>query len=320
VWRVERSRVSVVRLGKSPRELQRLISAFAADLEAGAWTAATRETAMQLYTALLAPVKPATGRLVIVPDKELHNLPFAALVDPTSGRFLVEERELTIATSAITFLGSEARRATPPEAPRDALVVGDPQTDPELFPGIRSLPGSRLEAHEVAALYQRRELLLGNAATRTAFLGALGRRQVVHFSGHAVANRVDPDRSSLPLAEEQGGSGLLVAADIARLDLTGTQAVVLSGCETGVGGDGWGEGPLSLAHAFLAAGVPDVVASLWPIADVPSAPFMTAFHRRLRSGEPPAKALRSAQLMMLHSADSAQRPPGVWAAFEAFGG
>ncbi len=320
VWRVERSRVSVVRLGKSPRDLRRLISAFAADLEAGAWTAATRETAMQLYSALLAPVKPANGRLVIVPDKDLHSLPFAALIDPTSGRFLIEEREVAIAPSAVAFLRSRARRVKLPDTPRDALVVGDPRTDPTLFPAIRSLPGARLEAREVAALYSRRELLLGNAATRAAFLAALGHRDVVHFSGHALANRVDPDRSSLPLAEKEGRSGLLVAADIARLDLTGTQAVVLSGCETGVGNDGGGGGPLSLAHAFLAAGVSDVVASLWPIADVPSAPLMTAFHRRLLNGEPPAKALRAAQLLMMHSTESAQRSPGVWAAFESFGG
>lgn len=320
VWRIDRNGLSLAPIRMAPSELARLISALTTDLEAGAWDPTTRTAASKLYGSLLAPVNLTGSRLVIVPDGDLHSLPFASLMNPTSGRFLVEEREITIAPSIDAFLRSRARREARPAKPRDVLSVGDPLTDPVLFPGVRSLPGARREASEVAALYPRQDILLGEAATRTAFLAALGRRDVVHFSGHAIANRIRPEQSSLPLAEAPGSSGLLVAADIARLDLTAVHTVVLSGCETGVGKDGGGEGPLSLARAFLVAGVPNVVASLWPITDAPSAPLMTAFHRRLRQGELPAAALRRAQLDMLRGEEPVLRSPSAWAAFEAFGG
>jgi CHAT domain-containing protein len=258
--------------------------------------------------------------LVIVPDGALHALPFAALVDAESGQFLVERHELTIAPSATDFLREQDRLRSRRQPPTHALVLGDPRVDPLLFPGFASLAGARQEAEAVAGLYPRRELLLGAAATRGAFLELVGRREVVHFSGHAVPNRIDPSAASLPLAGDPGGAGgLLVAAEIARLDLTDTRTVVLSGCETGVGADG-GAGPLSLARSFLAAGAPNVVASLWPIADAPSAPLMTAFHRRLRGGEQPAAALRGAQLELLRGKQPLLASPTVWAAFAAFGG
>jgi CHAT domain-containing protein len=321
VWRLSREGVSYERLAVEPMELAQLISAFGTDLKVGAWTNATKATAKRLYFALLGSARLSSGPLVIVPDGVLHELPFGATIDPQNGRFLVEEREVTVATSAGAFLRGRERWQRQPHRPADALVIGDPKVDAALFPDIRALAGARNEAREVAALYPHRELLLGGAATREAFLNGVSRRRVIHFAGHAMINRVDPARTSLPLASGPNGSqGLLTAADIARLDLSGTNTVVLSGCETGVGEDGEGEAPLSLAHAFLVAGTPTVVASLWPIADAPSAPLMTAFHRRLLRGERPASALRGAQLEMLRSSEPILRSPGVWAAFAAIGG
>ena len=267
------------------------------------------------------PCAPRTGPLVLIPDGELHRLPFAALIDPATRRFLIEDRVVAVAPSASWYVEGKDRSRTPVAAPRDALVVGDPHVSADLFPGMASLPGARSEARTVAALYPERELLLGGAATRAAFVGSLNRHQVVHFAGHAITNRTNPERSSLPLADDRSAEGsVLFGTEIAGLDLSRTQAVVLSGCETAGGALADGEGPLSVARAFLAAGVPSVVASLWPIQDGPSVPLVTAFHRGLRQGEPPAAALRSAQLAALHSAQRDRQLPSVWASFQAFGG
>lgn len=321
VWRLSREGVSYERLAVQPMELAQLVSAFDADLKVGAWTTETAATAKRLYSALLGPARLSSGPLVIVPDGALHELPFGATINPQSTRFLVEEREVAVATSAGAFLGERERWQRQLHPPTDALVIGDPRVDAALFPDIRALAGARNEAREVAALYPHRELLLGGAATREAFLNGVSRRPVIHFAGHAMINRIDPARTSLPLASGANGSqALLTAADIARLDLSSTSTVVLSGCETGVGEDGEDQGPLSLARAFLVAGTPTVVASFWPIADAPSAPLMTAFHRRLRMGERPPSALRGAQLELLRSGDPILRSPGVWAAFAAIGG
>ncbi len=320
-WRVERRRSSVAVLPISPTELTRLGTAFEADLEAGLWTGATRELAMRLYAALIAPARLGSGPLIVIPDGKLHGLPFAALVDPATKRFLVEDRPVTVALSATAYVAARERlRALGQTPPVDAFIVGDPRVSPALFPGLHPLPGAWAEARAVAALYPRRVLLLRGAATRPALIGALGKHQVVHFAGHAVINRTNPERSSLPLADDgNAGGSLLFGTDIAGLDLGETRAVVLSGCDTAGGKVLDGEGPLSLARAFLAAGVPSVVASLWPIPDPPTA-LMTAFHQRLRSGEAPAAALRSAQLTMLRSSPTGQRSPAVWASLQAFGG
>lgn len=320
LWRFSREGWKFNPLRAQPRELSALIAAFGTDLSAGDWTAETREDAMRLHAALLPGEELGAGPIIVVPDGPLHKVPFAALVNPVSGRFLMEDHEITIAATASAFLSRQALVQPLHDPPHEALVIGDPELDPQLFPGVSPLAGARDEARQVAALYPRRGLLLGGSATRAAFLHSLEHQTVIHFSGHAMQNRVDPALSILPLAEDlDDRKGLLVAADIANLDLSGTRTVVLSGCDTGVGEDG-GNGPLSLARAFLVAGVPDVVASLWPIADAPSAPLMTAFHRRLRNGERAAAALRDAQLELLRGPEATLRSPGVWAAFEAFGG
>ncbi len=320
-WRIERHRSSVITLSISPQELARAVSAFEADLKVGVWTRGTRELAMRLHSALIRPARLGSGDVVVVPDGQLHGLPFAALVNASTGRFLVEERIVTIAPSAGTHLNSRDRRKSVAGAPADAFVVGDPRVSTALFPGIRPLAGARQEARTVAALYPRRELLVGKSATRAAVVGSLGRHEVLHFAGHAVVNRANPERSSLPLADDPHSEGaLLLGTEIASFDLRRTHTVVLSGCETAGGRVLAGEGPLSLAHAFLAAGVPTVVASLWPISDQPAVPLVTAFHRRLRNGEPPAAALRAAQLAALRSSQRDLQSPSAWASFQAFGG
>jgi CHAT domain-containing protein len=96
--------------------------------------------------------------------------------------------------------------------------------------------------------------------------------------------------------------------------------VVLAGCGTASGPVSGGAGSLSLARAFLAARVPTVVASLWPVVDDRTAHVMTALHTRLSGGDDPAHALREAQVMLLRSPDPELRSPSTWAAFRAFGG
>jgi CHAT domain-containing protein len=322
VWRLQREQLSRIALPILPPELTRLVSAVTADARARAWTGTTRDNAMRLYRALVAPAALAgTDELVIVPDDQLSGLPFAALVNPATGKFLLEERQVSTAPGVRAYVRAHRRwLALATQPPSDALVVGDPRVAPGLFARLKALPGARSEARLVANLYPRRQVLLGAVATRDNVVAALGRHEVVHFSGHAVANAADPSRSSFPLAGDPASAALLYAADIPGLSLTSARTVVLSACETGIGPATADAGSLSLARAFLAAGVPTVVASLWPISDGPSAPLAVAVHRHLRAGEAPAAALRAAQLELLRGDAPELRSPAVWAAFAAFGG
>jgi CHAT domain-containing protein len=80
------------------------------------------------------------------------------------------------------------------------------------------------------------------------------------------------------------------------------------------------EGALSLGRPFLAAGVPDVVASLWDIDDAVSRRFFVAFHRALLAEGDPVVALRKAQLTLLRSDDASLAHPASWVAFICMGG
>ena len=72
--------------------------------------------------------------------------------------------------------------------------------------------------------------------------------------------------------------------------------VVLSACETALGKEVAGEGIVGLTRAFQYAGTPTVLASLWRVADQPTAVLMTRFYAGLKDGLPKDEALRQAQL------------------------
>ena len=114
--------------------------------------------------------------------------------------------------------------------------------------------------------------------------------------------------------------GLLGIDEIAALDLPKTDLVVLSACNAAAG-EPWGsEGVASIASAFIRAGVPAVVASLWEVEDEGSAIMLASFYEELRRGVDPLSALRNAQVRAVQARDPATRHPGRWAAFQLIGG
>jgi CHAT domain-containing protein len=115
-----------------------------------------------------------------------------------------------------------------------------------------------------------------------------------------------------------GDPGILYAREIYRLRLEETRLVVLAACDT-AGPVPNSAGVASLARAFLAAGVPAVVASLWSVDDRATAKLFQSYYRTLRGGADPVTALRDAQLALLRSTGP-ERSPVVWGAFEVFGG
>ena len=134
------------------------------------------------------------------------------------------------------------------------------------------------------------------------------------------------NRRPTPIGEDDG---ILTAMEVAELDLSGVELAVLSACETGLGEVAGGEGLLGLQRAFQVAGAQSVVASLWTIGDEPTRALMSRFYENLwRKGQPPAEALRDAQLSMLRGSlwrgtlkretdgpKSDRLPPLYWAAF-----
>ncbi len=102
-------------------------------------------------------------------------------------------------------------------------------------------------------------------------------------------------------ANRYGSDTILTAEEIASLDLEGTDLVVLSACETGLGTlAGW-EGVKGFQQAFHQAGVGTVVSSLWNVSDPATSVLMDEFYDQLwRKKKPPLQALRLAQLAVLN--------------------
>jgi CHAT domain-containing protein len=110
------------------------------------------------------------------------------------------------------------------------------------------------------------------------------------------------------------GAGVMTAEEVGGLDLKGTELVVLSACETGLGRVAGGEGVLGLQRAFQVAGTRTVVASLWKVDDQVTQTLMKHFYVNLWEKHlPPAQALRQAQLRILHEAPGGFAQPYYWA-------
>src|SRR5262249_10710939 len=129
-------------------------------------------------------------------------------------------------------------------------------------------------------------------------------------SGLALAG-ANMSRKSGRLPTRLDDDGLLTVEEITGLDLTGTELVVLSACDMGIGDVPLGESLSALQRAFALAGARTLVMSLWKVPDQHTQKLIDDFLRRILACEPGAEALRAAQLSMKASFSH----PSYWAAF-----
>ena len=167
-------------------------------------------------------------------------------------------------------------------------------------------------------------VLLGKEATPRRFLKVVGTRKrwaAIHLACHGLVDPQRPLRSALGLAFESDGSNLLVCADIFQHTIPADLAV-LSACETGKGRIVSGEGIVGLTRAFMLAGAPRVLVSLWKVDDLATQALMIEFYRRWRPKDgaermDAATALREAQAVVRKNPK--WKHPYYWAAWVLWG-
>jgi CHAT domain-containing protein/tetratricopeptide (TPR) repeat protein len=273
--------------------------------------------AQGLHDLLIAPLARAglmdgAERLIIVPHGVLEQLPFAALHDRSTGRFLVEDHVIAYAPSAGAIPAlREARGAA-------SLDVAAVQS---FAPFPVQLPGTRAEADMVRGAGRDGRVHLGPRATEAQLRRALAGNGVVHVASHGTLNARNPMFSRIELARGSGASaddGRLEVHEVLGLQVN-SPLVVLSGCETALAEDWTGNalrpaGIATLAQAFLQAGAGAVIATLWRIDDQGSAELVSRFYRLAAAGTV-ADALAGAQREMIQDPDPRYASPYYWAGF-----
>lgn len=260
--------------------------------------ARTRHHLGTLYDLLLRPIEARLGdrRLVVVPYRSLHYVPFHALF--TGHEYVVEQREVSYAPSATVLRHCLAR----PTAPRHrAVILGVPD---EQAPRVRE------EVLALAPRFPDALSLLGGEATLAALRRAAPTADVLHLACHGQFRPDNPLFSSLRL-----GDGRLNVRDAYSLDLRRCRLVTLSACETGVSAVAPGDELIGLARGFFSAGASSLLVSQWRVDDDSTATLMADFYERLLAGDGPAKALGVAQRRLL-----AEEPhPFFWSPFVLLG-
>lgn len=307
--------VAAWEISRNASDLREEVGRLRADVLVGQ----QQSTAGQIYRQFLQPAERWLARaelLVIVPDKFLYGLPFAALRNQ-SGALIIERAPLMLAPSLGAVGGPALMDGGEKHSLESVLVVVREEAALSELNWLPSLRGAAAEAKSIAQVYATSWTLANELATPSAFLQLAPNADVLHISAHTLPNVSEPLESVLALAPEPSSElGLLAANRLLEVDLGRTRVAVLAGCGTGTGPGHGRQSPLGLAGAFLAAGVPSVIASLWSVDDESTVPLMSQLHRGLRSGLNPARALQAAQLSAYRANLANSRPEtSGWASF-----
>ncbi|MCR2746857.1 CHAT domain-containing protein [Limnobacter parvus] len=247
----------------------------------------------QIKAALELEAWPKASKFYVVPNKQLHFVPWFGL-------------ELGQWVSVLPNGSWLLRQGRKTELAPTYLVVGDPDFAGEL----PQLPGARSEVTRISQQY-RVNPLMGRQATAAAIVAQAQKKlSVLHLATHGVFDYRNPLQSALYFSGEagKGGAQPMTAEDIFKRPVR-ADLVVLSACETGVGQVLEDNDILGLQRSFYMNGANQVVNTLWPVSDQGVRDFMAVFHSNLSRGV--GVALSRA----VQASKKAGQPPAVYAAF-----
>ncbi|MHC4954428.1 MAG: tetratricopeptide repeat protein [Planctomycetota bacterium] len=317
----------------------------------------------------LLPHLQGAGTVLLSPDGALGRLSFAGLPGKKPGTYLIEEVALGVVPVA-RMLPSLLREPGAEGEVSLLLLgdvdYGDPAEDDA--PVYKRLAGTRAEILAIRDSFEQKHdegavtVLRRAKATESAFREKARAHRWLHLATHGFFAPAKLQSALAPRAEEQlrglgsegvvghhpgllsglafaganakstgnQDDGILTAVEVAALDLSKVEVVILSACETGLGRVAAGEGILGLQRAFQVSGARTTVTSLWKVPDAETNRLMQRFYENLWErdmGKLPA--LREAQLWMLaerrarglavprdgNASGSKRLPAHYWAAF-----
>ena len=254
------------------------------------------------YKLIIAPVKGFLEgpEIIIVPDRALYQIPFAALTDE-SGKYLADTFRIRLVPSLTTLKLID-------ESPVDyhcqtgALIVGNPDVGEVHFKGrlanISRLPCAEKEARMIGEKLGV-EPFLGQQATKQAVLQAMNSVALIHIAAHGDAEKGEiflAPSFRIPNGIPHEGLYFLTMSDISKIKLR-AKLVVLS-CSHSARGQTKAEGAVGIARAFLGSGARSVLVALWALDDIATVQLMSHFYDHLVAGASAGESLHEAMKWM----------------------
>ncbi len=300
-------------------------------------------TAVDLYRILIEPVRESLfgfNQLLIIPDHQLHYLPFELLFtesnfssQPDSWPYLIREFNVSYAPSLMVYqkmksnTGYNANRllAIAPFVNSNASFNSESVLR-EYVENLSPLPITRYETEQIVELFDsgnrffnlfssgKEAILLADQEASVSSIRSLDLTDYgyLHFATHAFVHESHPSLSGIILSGDESSESIIYLDDIYNLRLN-ADLVVLSACETGLGTLARGEGMIGFTRAFISSGANNLLVSMWKVGDRATSSLMIRFYEEFFEGADKSQALRQAKLSMLNRPETAF--PSNWASF-----
>lgn len=297
------------------------------------------DAASTLYQDLLQDaITEETDRLIIIPDGLLGYLPFGVLlqdtvpllnqqddeVDFSQLPYVLNDYSINYNYSATLLLSQKEARQH--QSNNNILALAPYYESPDspewrgereraLRNNLEDLEGAVKEVRKLQESFAG-TFLIGPNANERVFKNSASGYGILHLAMHGLVNQRNPEFSGLALTENQDSlqDNFLYAYEIKQLDLN-ADLIVLSACETGIGGIQEGEGIVSIGRSFMYAGAPALLMTLWRLNDYSGAIIIEEFYKNLKEGLEKDVAIQKAKLTYMEIVDPINTHPFLWAAF-----
>jgi CHAT domain-containing protein len=295
------------------------------------------------YWTRLEPELKGKKLVYISPDGVYNQVNLNTMKKPGAD-YVISRYDLVIVGNSKDLIALKSKKAKVPK--KSATLLGFPD-----YGGgdITPLPGTKVETEAISKILKASGYTVAGFYQKTATeanLKAVKSPTLVHIATHGYfledvehggsAFGIDMEnandnpllRSGLMLANaagtvsgkrmpnlESNDNGVLTAFEAMSLNLEGTDLVILSACETGLGDVKAGEGVYGLQRAFLVAGADALIMSLWKVDDAATQLLMTNFYNNWIKLGNKQKAFKQAQLQLM----AKFKEPYYWGAFVMMG-
>ncbi|WP_264790453.1 CHAT domain-containing protein [Aureispira anguillae] len=286
--------------------------------------------------------------LIIIPDRNLHYIPFEVLLTTPSGNnskmdyqnlpYLIRKYTIHYEYSAAVMVNTQDQTNTSSGQILGFAASYGQQLDYKKLPktiqaertndevqlhnSVRPIPGAIEELTQISHRFSG-DFFIDQEANEQAFKQHLAQNKysVIHLAMHGIVDYNHPSYSSLMFTENLDSleDNLLYSYEIQHLNGSHANLVVLSACKTGYGKYLQGEGIISLGRSFMYAGIPSIVMSLWELNDETSIQVMQSFYDNLAANQTKDQAMQQAKLTYLNNNNGFMAHPFFWASMIGIG-